>query len=207
MMCSVLGASHYKVDTDTRTLYKDSRLVCQKQQQKYGKVLIKLDNGKNHATTIWRILFCVKHNIAIDSIPPGICISGASGEPKVISRSEIVSNKNKVVAEERGSFDEMERFVGIMRLYYNGDTLPLLKKIDSLERSVVKWLRTVRGYSVERSQFIAEVAKSEYLDRLERKTAPPYCFQSMKRFALGEIKRQRLKRVLNDNYTDKTIED
>ena len=198
-LLSIPDIKNYYVDVENDIVYtmRYGRLKEVKPRTKYKSFTIKAD-GKTIGTTLYRMMYCAIHQIALQKIPSDICIAMEKGKLVVLDRSMVLKKSN---ATRNRNAEKMERIKANIKLiedYQKGVVSPMLEYLNKVEKQLVWHFIETRGLCKERSEIIVGNAINKYLDKLKEGVNSCAIKATVKRYAMGE-------NIRLSTFTDKPI--
>ena len=194
----VPGAPGYRIDCENQVAYKfNGYLKKISDRTKYKVVNLHID-GQQHVTTIFRMMYCAMHGIDITKIPKDVCIGIRNGVVTVVTRKEATEKRFHNI-RRRQDLDKYMRNTELIKLYYNGDTQPMLDELQKIEKYVKFHFINTYGLSEERAEIVAAYGVNRYLDRLAEGLPNPYIMGCVIRYGRGENNRLSKQRTFIDN--------
>ena len=183
------GAPGYRVDCENQVAYRLKGYLWRiNDRTKYKKVTLRID-GQPFVTTVYRMMYCAQNGIDITKLPKGTCIALRNGIVTAMTRKECGDKKFITIRQRQKSLEQWKRNTALIDSYYNGDTEPLLKELQQIEKAVTRWFTYTYGLSEQRAEIVAAYGVNRYMDRLADGFPSPYIMGSVIRHGRAENKR------------------
>lgn len=194
------GAPGYRVDCENQVAYKftgrDLRKLSDRTAYKVVSVVV---DGQAVVTTVYRLMYCAQHGIDLTKIPKGVCIAMRNGIATVVTRQEVQAKRFITIRTRQKNMEQWKRNTDLISQYYDGNTEPLLKELQGIEKAVKYWFIYTYGLSEERAEIVSAYGVNKFMDRLADGFPSPYIMGCVIRYGRGENKRISRQRTYIDD--------
>ena len=194
------GVPGYRVDCENQVAYKftgrDLRKLSCRTAYKVVSVMV---DGQAVVTTVYRLMYCAQHGIDLTKIPKGICIAMRNGIATVVTRQEVQAKRFITIRTRQKNMEQWKRNTDLISQYYDGNTEPLLKELQDIEKKVKYWFISTYGLSEERAEIVSAYGVNKFMDRLADGFPSPYIMGCVIRYGSGENARISKQRTYIDD--------